>query len=251
MSIDIVISPNDQDDITELLQHKLNELVQNHGGRLLIASSGEFFVKKTITIPVRQEPPREISIIFEGIGSGVCSIRGQGLSSSEPVFQWDDDSTGSSIVANFIWRGMTVRHNGGGTTIQHKSAAGRRFKNCTFENLILLKTGSGDGSQPILDIEGVLHSTFRDIELRGLNEGESGLRIRGSHAFLENIYASQKSRAPSQFLDFSCGNSRICHLRTEGGNSATADYWIHDCQTVDIQNVHSEGMRPVRPSRKD
>ena len=72
-------------------------------------------------------------------------------------------------------------------------------------------------------------------------EGEPGLRIRGSHAFLENIYVSQKSLGPPQFLDFSCGNSRICHLRTEGGNSSIADYWIHDCQTVDIQNVHSEG----------
>lgn len=332
---DIIISPNDQDDITEILQEKFNELLQNHGGRLLINSSGEFFVRKTIVIPVRQESPRGISIVFEGVSSGLCNIRGQGLSASDPVFQWEpecelniksvnddndlqrivkvfesefeskkkacailiissasapgkwliagfndkgefkrevliDNSSDElsvelkkesinkcrivklsaakiertirpSIVANFIWRNMTVRHNGGGTAIKHSSCAGRRFRNCILEKLFLLKTGSGSGSQPILDIEGVLHSTFRDIHFRGLGTGESAFRIRGSHAFLENIYVPQKNRSPSQLLDFSCGNSRLCHLRTEGGNSAIADYWIHDCQTVDIQNVHSEG----------
>ena len=247
MPIDIAITEppycaqlDGKTDDSEAWQKAFDDLVTYKGGRLLFNKPGESFVSRTITIPVRQEPPREISIVFEGLGTGYCSIRGQDLSASAPVFEWDNSDTESSIVSNFIWRGMTIRHNGGGTAIQHKST-GRRFKNCTFENLSLLQAGTVGGTQPTLNIEGVLHSTFRDLSLSGGSEGGRGLRIRGSHAFLENIYVPQKSNAPSQFLDLACGNSRICHLRTEGGNSSIADYWIHDCATVDIQNVHSEG----------
>lgn len=241
MAIDISITDppysakiTDGVDDSEVWQQAFDDLAANGGGRIRFNKPGESWVRKTITIPVE----RNIPIVFEGLGPRICSIRGQGLASDAPVFQWDNNQ--NHAVEDFCWHGMAIRHKNGGPVVQHKST-GRRFKNCILTDLLLSQEAIDGGSSVTLDIEGVLHSTFRDITLIGGSNAGTGFRIRGSHAFLEDIYAPIKRHAPSQFLDFECSSSTLCHLRTEGGNSVIADYWIHDCVLVDVRNVHSEG----------
>ncbi|HKZ41232.1 MAG TPA: hypothetical protein VJ044_09745, partial [Candidatus Hodarchaeales archaeon] len=224
---------DDTTDDSAAWQRAFDDLGANGGGRLLFNKPGTSRVLKTVTIP------RVDNITFEGLGRNVCVINGVGFPGA-PVFEWDN--TSNQHVEYCLWQNMTIRHTQSGRVIRHQNADAnvQRFKDCVFRNLGLVQ--GSNGTEVTLDVEGILHSRFEDIHLIGGNNGGTGFRVRGSHVFLENIYAPTKSSAPSMFLDFQSSNSRIAHVRTEGGNSSIADYWIHDCVTVDIQDLHSEGV---------
>lgn len=233
-------------DDSDAWQRAFDDLGANDGGRLLFDSRKtgarlkESIVRRTITIP-RMGPTT-----FEGRGLAVSRIKGIGVN-ADPIFEWDSDSNGN--VEGFVWQNMTLRRSDSGGVIRHSKPDDGRFLNCHLRNLRLMQ--GSNGRAVTLDIEGNLHSKFEGIHLSGGSKGGTGFRLRGSHAYLDKIYvaAANKNAMPSMFLDFRSSNSRITHVRVEGGNEIvaagddrpSADYWIHDCSTVDAQDLHSEG----------
>ncbi len=247
MTVDIAISSylDDLRDTSTAWQRAFDDLAAGGGGRLRFDCVGEVLIKKTIVLP------RISNVTFEGLGRTVSTIKGVGLGEA-PLFEWQPGATASSDnVENWLWQNMTLRRPESGPIVRHRRVhrPGNRFKDCLVRNLSLSQATPSPSTPPgawvaeaaVLEIEGILHSAFEYLRIAGGADGITGVRLRGSHALLRNVYAPDKSTAPTMFLDVQCTNSQISDVRTEGGNSAIADYWIHDCSNIEIHSLHSEG----------
>ena len=226
----------------------------------------------------RNGRPREQGwrVVFEGLSRSSCQIVGRGFDPTQPIFEWEnsiaDTSSTETIkrdlnnatVDQFIWRNMTIRHTEGGTAIRHTisqeiedrvcrdpdrvpgcitfSETKQELRNCTFSNLRLASDDKNDLETAIFDMKGAKFSVFRDLIFEGAGQKKTGFRLAGVRNIVETLYSPQKTNAPGTFLDFKSSNSILSHARTEGGSSKNADYYIHDCQNVDIQNLLSEGV---------